>query len=403
MASESTGNRAPDEPYVTEFEATVRSVDGTNVRLEETYFYAEGGGQPADRGTLNGIDVVDVQTRDGETVHTLATAPDFETGDDVTGSIDDEFRTYCMRAHTASHVLYGAGRELFDDHGYGGFDIDAEKGRIDFETDRDPDEVNALTLQRMVNEVVWESRDVSWREMDAAQARDRDEIVFNETGAAETTDTVRVVEIDDWDIAACGGTHVENTVEIGPVKVLEVSNPGSGLVRVEYAVGPTAVRAQLDETRAATRAARTLETSVEELPERATAVVEENATLEAEVDALRDRLLEERLESLGDDTVSKDGKEWVVGELDIDGIGPNDVSDRVRELAGDIGDVVALTGVNGSAFVVVGTTGETDASELVDDVTATFGGGGGGGPTFAQGGGLDDEPAAVVDYLRTEA
>jgi alanyl-tRNA synthetase len=402
MASESRDNRASDEPYVTEFEATVRSVDGTDVRLEETYFYAEGGGQPADRGTLGEIDVVDVQMRDGETVHTLATAPDFEAGDDVTGSIDDEFRTYCMRAHTASHVLYGAGRELFDDHGYGGFDIDAEKSRIDFETHRDPDEVNALTLQRMVNEVVWESRDVSWREMDPAQARDRDEIVFNETGAAETTETVRVVEIDGWDVAACGGTHVENTVEIGPVEVLGVSNPGSGLVRVEYAVGPTAVRARIDETRAATRAARTLETSVEDLPERAAGVVEANAALETEVDALRDRLLEKRLESLGDDTVSKDGEEWIIGELDIDGIGPNDVSERVRALAGDLGDVVALTGVNGSAFVVVGTTGETDASELVDDVTATFGGGGGGGSTFAQAGGLEDEPTAVVDYLRTE-
>lgn len=403
MPSEATDNRAPERPYVTDFESTVQAVDGREVRFAETYFYAEGGGQPADRGMLDGIDVVDVQPSNNGTIHTLATEPDFEEGETVAGSVDDEFRTYCMRAHTASHVLYGAGRELFDEHGYGGFDIGSEKVRLEFKTDRDPDDVNALTLQRMVNEVVWDSRDVSWQKMDTAEARERDEIVFNETGAAKGDDTVRIVKIDDWDIAACGGTHVKKTVEIGPVKILEVSNPGSGLLRVEYAVGPPAVRTQLNETRAATRAARALETSVSDLPERTSSVVEENAALEADVDALRKRLLEERLESLVDDTATKNGEEWVIGELDIDGIGPNDVSDHARKLAGDVGDVVALTGTNGSAFVVVSTTGETDASELVEDIAATFGGGGGGGSTFAQGGGLKDEPTAIIDYLRTEA
>ncbi|SIS13311.1 alanyl-tRNA editing protein [Natronorubrum thiooxidans] len=402
MVSELRDNRATVEPYVTDFETAVRSIDGRDVRLEETYFYAEGGGQPADRGTLGGIGVVDVQPQNGETVHTLATTPEFEVGESVVGSIDDEFRTYCMRAHTASHALYGAVRELFDDHGYGGFDIGPETVRLDLEIEHGPDEVNAFTLERLVNEIVWESRDVSWREMDATAAREHDEIVFNRTGGNDASGAVRIVEIEDWDSAACGGTHVRNTCEIGPVRVLEVSNPGAGLVRVEYAVGPTAIRARVDETRAATRAAQTLDTNVEGLPERATDMVETNASLEAAVDSLRDQLLSERLESLADDAVSKSGNEWVVGELDIDGVGPNDVSERVRSLAGDVGDVVALTGRNGRLFVVVGTTGEPDASEVIDDITATFGGGGGGGPTFAQAGGLEDEPSAIVDYLRTE-
>ncbi|MFC4440122.1 MULTISPECIES: alanyl-tRNA editing protein [Natrialbaceae] len=403
MPSESLANLASVEPYVTDFEAPVGAVDGTDVQLEKTYFYAEGGGQPADCGMIDGIEVVDVQRRDGTTVHTLATKPNFEAGDTVTGSVDDEFRTYCMRAHTASHLLYGAGRKLFDQHGYGGFDIGPEKVRLDFETDRDPDEVNALTLERMINEAVWESRDVSWREMDAARARERDEIVFNLTDEAERAETVRIVEIEDWDIAACGGTHVRNTREIGPVNVLDVSNPAAELVRVEYAVGPTAIRARIDETKAVTRAARTLDTNVPDLPSRAENIVESNAELEAKVDRLRDQLLEERLETLANESVSKGGTEWVIGHLDIDDAEANDVSGRVRALAGEVGDVVALTGGNGSSFVVVGTTGEPDASEVVNDVTVTFGGGGGGGETFAQGGGLDEEPSAVADYLRERA
>lgn len=400
MSSGSTANVAAGEPYVTEFDATVESVDGYEVRLDQTYFYAEGGGQPADRGTLGGIAVSDVQTHEGTTVHALATEPKFEAGDTVAGAIDDEFRTYCMRAHTAGHLLYGAGRRVFGDHGYGGFDIGPEKARLDFEIDHNSADVDAIALERLANEAIWESRGVSWREMETDRARERDEIVFNVTDETALRETVRVVEIEGWDIAACGGTHVRNTHEIGPVTVLDVSNPGADLVRVEYAVGPTAVRERVDETRAATRAAQTLDASVADLPERAATVVETNESLEAEVERLREQLLEDRLEALAADSISKDGDDWIVGELAVDGVGANDVSDRVRELAGEAGDVIAVTGVDGRAFVVVGTTGETDASEIVEDVTATFGGGGGGGTTFAQGGGIDAEPSALVEYLR---
>ncbi|MFC6825215.1 alanyl-tRNA editing protein [Halopelagius fulvigenes] len=401
MAAESTSNLSAQEPYVTEFEATVRSVDGCAVRLDRTYFYPEGGGQPADSGTVDGLDVIDVQKRDGETVHTLATDPHFEAGETITGQIDEEYRTYCMRAHTASHLVYGAGRRLFDDPGYGGFDIRPEKIRLDFETDYDPDDVSALTFERMVREVIWDSREVTWEAVKSERAHKRDDIVFNLTDGDEPSDTVRVVEVDGWDIAACGGTHVKNTGEIGPMAVLDVSNPGSNLIRVEYAVGPAAIQAQISERKSVEHAASAMSTSVEELPKRATGLVQENTSLEEEINQLHERLLEERLSTLEDETVSKDGDHWLIGE--VEGVGPNDISERVRELAGDAGDVIVLAGVDGSSFLVVATTGDPDASGIVDDVTAEFGGGGGGGSTFAQGGGLDEEPATVVEYVRNQA
>lgn len=401
MAADPTSNLSAQEPYVTEFETTIRSVDGCAVRLDQTYFYPEGGGQPADTGTLDGLDVIDVQKRDGETVHLLATDPHFEAGETITGLIDEESRTYHMRAHTASHLVYGVGRQLFDDPGYGGFDIRPEKIRLDFEINHDPDDVSALTFERMVNEVIWDSREVTWEVMRSERARRSDDIVFNLTDGDELSNTVRVVEVEGWDIAACGGTHVKNTSEIGPMAVLDISNPGSNLVRVEYAVGPTAIQARINERKSAERAASVMNTSVEELPKRATSLVQENASLEEEIDQLHERLLEERLSTLEDETVSKDGDHWLVGE--VEGVGPDDISERVRELAGDAGDVIALAGVDGSSFLVVATTGDPDANGIVDDVTAEFGGGGGGGSTFAQGGGLDEEPATVVEYVRNQA
>lgn len=178
MTAQSPVNLAAEKPYLTSFDATVRSVDGRDVILDHTYFYAEGGGQPADCGTLAQLDVIDVQTRDGMTVHTLAEDPGIEAGETVRGEVDEQFRTYSMRAHTASHVVYGVGRTLFDDHGYGGFDIGEDSVRLDFDTDADSDEINALTFQRMANKAVWEGRPVEWYEMDVEEARAAD-IVFN--------------------------------------------------------------------------------------------------------------------------------------------------------------------------------------------------------------------------------
>ncbi|MEF8854384.1 MAG: alanine--tRNA ligase-related protein [Haloarculaceae archaeon] len=431
MAEPDGDNRAADEPYTTGFEATVEAVDGREVALDRTYFYAEGGGQPPDRGTLGGIAIVDVQTRDGATVHVLEAEPTVEVGETVVGRVDEAFRTYAMRAHTASHVVYGAGRRLFEDHGYGGFGIGDETVRLDVETGDEGASVDPLALQRMANEVVWESREIDWYEMDAAEARADEEIVFNldaqggdggdeGTDLGQSTDgglegddegqsdhagsesgeteTVRIVDVDGWDISACGGTHVRNTVEIGPIQVLEVSNPGADLVRVEYAVGERAIDHWVEERRQASRAAARLDTSVADLPGRVEGLASEHRALEDQVEDMGERLLEARLSALASDTVTVDGRAWLVGS--VEAVGPNTAADTLGDGVGASADVVVLAGRDGSTFVVVGTDGETDASAIVDDVTDAFGGGGGGGPTLAQGGGIDAAPEAIVDYVR---
>jgi len=97
-----TASRAPAEPEVREFEATVESVDDRAIVLDDDVFYAESGGQPADRGTIDGILLADVIERDGRVVHILdqdaETLP--EAGETVSAVVDDAFRTYCTRAHT---------------------------------------------------------------------------------------------------------------------------------------------------------------------------------------------------------------------------------------------------------------------------------------------------------------
>lgn len=414
-------SRAPAEPDVRRFETVVDRVDGDEVVLAETYFYPESGGQPADRGTIDGIELADVQERDGEVVHTLDADADHDlaAGDAVVCDVDDAFRTYCMRAHTASHVLYGAARRLFDDLGYAGFDIGLEKVRVDLTTAEPIDDGDLVELGRLSNRAVWDSLPVTWETMSAEEARSLPDVAFNEKteegamsdggteaaegGAAEQSDSddVRVVTVEGWDTAACGGTHVENTREIGPIEVLDRSNPGEGRTRVEFAVGPTAIDRDAAVHGAALEAARALDTSPAELPDAVEGLQAERDELAAELSAAESDLLDAALADL--DSFDRDGLTWAVGT--VDGFGPNDVGDAAQERVGegdDEPDVAAVAGRDGAAFVVVASTGEHAAGDVVDSVTAEFGGGGGGGPTFAQGGGLDADPAAVVEFLREE-
>jgi alanyl-tRNA synthetase len=398
---------ASAEPYQRTFEASVASVDGTAVTLEETYFYAEGGGQPADRGRLGDTPVVDVQSRGGEVVHTLAAEPGFEAGDTVAAAVDPAFRSYCMRAHTASHVLYGAGRQLLEDLGYGGFDISAPKSeapsadgkvRVDFTTPTDIDDATLVDLERLTNRAVWDSRPVTWETLPQEEALNRPDIAFNtKTEEGLSGDTVRVVTVEDWDVAACGGTHVRNTREIGPVTLLERSNPGEGLTRVEFAVGYRAIEARASDRQHATAAAKTLQTAVPELPDAVSRLQSENQQLRAERDALTDRLVDARLAELRETVVRKSGTAWLAGS--VPGLDANELADRAQRTVGDGADVVALVDEDGE-YLAVATAGDVDAGSVVDEVTDEFGGGGGGSPTVAQGGGLGADAAAIVGFLR---
>ncbi|WP_338741982.1 alanyl-tRNA editing protein [Haloplanus salilacus] len=393
--------RAPEEPDVREFDATVTAVDGRAVVLDRTYFYAESGGQPADRGTLAGVPVTDVQTDDDAVVHHLADDSGLDVGETILGVVDDDFRTYCTRAHTASHLLYGAGRRLLDDLGYGGFGIDAEKVRVDFATSVDIDDDVLVELERLTNRAVWDSRPVSWETVPVDEARARDDVAFNtktEEGVMDDADTVRLVDVEGWDVAACGGTHVSNTRAVGPVELLDRSNPGEGLTRVEFAVGPAAIDRRATLHRAALDAAQDLGTNAADLSEAVADLRADRDALEAESATYKAEVLDARLSTLR--RVEDDEAVWRVGT--VADFGPNEVGDAVQDRVGDDADVIVAVGEEDTPYVVVATTDDAgvDAGEVVDDLTDAFGGGGGGGPTFAQGGGLDADPEAVVAAVR---
>ncbi|ADD04740.1 alanine--tRNA ligase [Natrialba magadii ATCC 43099] len=430
-----SGQRAAAEPYATRFETEVTAIDGRRIWLETSYFYGESGGQPADRGTIDGAAVEDVQLADGKQVHVMAEEPTFRTGQRVLCSIDWAFRMYCMRAHTASHVLYGAGRRLLDDLGYGGFDIGEEKVRVDLETTSDLDDETLLELDSLVNKAVWESRPVSWDDIPVADAREREDIAFNEAteDGAFQKGRVRIVTIggadenggngtrarnrsssgptvttstdgsaEPWDVAACGGTHVRNTREIGPVTVLGRSNPGEGMTRVEFSVGPTAIDRRREEKATALTARQELGVPLEEVGDELTRLQDERDNLSAEIQTLQRDLVDQQLESA--DSFERDGLEWLAvavggedgGGGESAGVDANDAGEIAREAAGERADVVVIAGAAGSPYAVASVAEDAQetmsAGSVIDALTAEFGGGGGGSDALAQAGGFAELP-----------
>ncbi|MWV39533.1 alanyl-tRNA editing protein [Natrialba sp. INN-245] len=417
-----SGQLAAAEPYATRFETEVTAVDGRQVWLERSYFYAESGGQPADRGVIGDVDVVDVQLVDGEQVHVLETEPTFKAGHRVLCSVDWSFRMYCMRAHTASHVLYGAGRRLLDELGYGGFDIGERAVRVDLETSTTIDDDVLIELDELVNRAVWKSRPVSWEDVPVADARERENVAFNEAteDGALRRGRVRLVTIgeDDggggngtairttrtgsraepWDVAACGGTHVRNTREIGPVTVLGRSNPGEGLTRIELAVGPRAIDRRTVEKRAVFDAKRRLGTGAKEVSTELERLIEDRDDLEDRLRRTESELVSARLDR--GESFERDGERWhvaTVGDVEtelVSDVVRSRIDVRAETAVGD--DVIVAIGEAGRPFAVVGRADSRSATGILDDLTDAFGGGGGGSETIAQGGGFD----ATIDDLR---
>lgn len=223
------------DEYAREFDADVISCQkgkkGYEVALSDTAFYPEGGGQPADRGTLGQVNVLDVKRRNGEILH-ITDAP-LEPGMTVHGVLDWERRFDHMQQHSGEHILSGVVHAQF---GYDnvGFHMNDEVVTVDFNGPITWEE--AMELEDKVNAYIWtdaESRELypSEEELKAMDYRSK----------IELKGKVRLVEYPGADLCACCGTHVAHTGEIGLMKILSVSRHKDG-VRMEMLFGGRAMK-----------------------------------------------------------------------------------------------------------------------------------------------------------------
>lgn len=219
-----------DDSYLRAFRAQIAEADGDRVYLDATAFYPTSGGQPHDLGTINGVPVLNVIDEEGRIAHlvdgALAPGP-------AHGEIDWPRRFDFMQQHTGQHLLSAAVARLYSIPTVS-VHFGAESSTIDLET---PALTPAQTaaIEDEANRTVFENRPVRVSYRDAAEAS-----CLRKASAREGT--LRIVEIEDYDVSACGGTHVRSTAEIGPVLIRKLDKM-RGNVRLEFACGLRAIAA----------------------------------------------------------------------------------------------------------------------------------------------------------------
>ena len=362
------------DPYLREFPATVLSCEAAGevwkVVLDQTAFYPEGGGQPADHGVLKAagreIPVTDVHEKDGRVVHTCA-AP-VEAGTVVTGFLDWDRRFDHMQQHSGEHILSGILCRLYHCDNVG-FHLGAETVTIDYNVEISWEQ--ALEAERLANEAVWADRETeifypSSEELAALDYRSKKEL----------TGQVRIVEFPEADRCACCGTHVERAGQAGLVKVLSCQKFREG-VRMEILCGGRALRylsGVYDQARAVGQrlSVKPLETG---------RAVER---LEEELFAAKSRIADLEQTAFAAIAAEQKGRGDVV--LFQSPMRPDSLrrlADAVGKACGGLGAVFSGEGEAWS-YALVRTDG-ADIAPLVKELNQTLRGRGGGRKGFAQG------------------
>ena len=227
------------------FNAKVMYQKGEFLVLDKTAFYPTSGGQAHDVGVLidkngNKYDVIDVFKHENVIVHRIKGTEFSDLNGEVSGKIDFERRLLLTQHHTAAHIINGSARRVLGEHIWqAGASKSIEKGRLDI-THFDPlSDEEIIEIERVANQIVNEKRDIKKYNLQRAKAENKFGFRIYQGGAVPGTH-LRIVEIEGFDIEACGGTHLNNTSEEEVIKIICSTKIQDGIVRIEYCAGKVA-------------------------------------------------------------------------------------------------------------------------------------------------------------------
>jgi alanyl-tRNA synthetase len=390
--------------------------DDVEIILNRTPFYAEGGGQLADGGriTLSSgavIEIDDVQSPvPGVSVHRgRVLSGNVEVGSDALAEIDSERRSAISRAHTATHMVHKAFREILGETAtQAGSENSPGRFRFDFPA---TGAVSASVLddvESRVNTLLLDNLEVVAESMSQAQAK---EIGAMALFGEKYGDVVRVVSVGDWARELCGGTRVERSGQLGVVKLLGESSIGAGVRRVEALVGVDAYKFLAREHILLNSLTDLIKGSrAEELPERISELLNKMKEIEKELTAVRSAQALSQVGDLAKSATTINGHTFI-GSVMSDGVSGDDLRKIAIDLrSANSNSVVALLSNNdGKPVLVVAVSDQSRAAgvkagALVKIGSTVLGGGGGGKDDFAQGGGTDsskslDAIAAISQSL----
>ena len=393
------------------------AISGSEVEivLDRTPFYAEGGGQLADGGRItlaNGavVEIDDVQTPvNGLSVHRgRVISGEVALGSQALAAIDLERRNAISRAHTATHMVHKAFREILGETAtQAGSENSPGRFRFDFpSTGAVPDSV-LNEVEARVNTLLLDNLEVTAETMsqDAAKKIGAMALFGEKYG-----DQVRVVSVGDWARELCGGTHVSASGQLGVIKLLSESSVGAGVRRVEALVGVDAYKYLAREHLLLNSLTEIIKGArAEELPERISDLLNKIREIEKELATVRSAQAMSQVASLAEKAVVVNGISVIATALG-DGIAADDLRKIATDLKGrSTNSVVALVSVVEGKAVLVAAVSDgaksagVKAGALVKIGSTILGGGGGGKDDFAQGGGTNLDQISVALSAITDA
>lgn len=374
--------------------------------VNETPFYATSGGQEADTGYIRTADgefrVEDtVKLLGGKIGHIgVVTKGMIKTGDRVTLEVDAKKRALSARNHSATHLLQKALRTVLGTHvEQAGSSVNEDRLRFDFThfSAMTPEELQKV--EDMVNEKIREALPVVVKNMPIEEAKKTGaQALFGE----KYGDIVRVVNMSDFSIEFCGGTHVSNTSEIMAFKIISETGVAAGVRRIEALTSEGLMKYYNSLEEKLKNAAHLLKATPDNLADKITHMMNENKALHSEVESLKSRMAQDAVGDVMDQVKEVKGVKLLAAEVDgVDMNGLRDLGDQLKDKLGD--GVVVLASANDGKVSLMATATDgamkmgAHAGNLVKGIAGCVGGGGGGRPNMAQAGGKN--PAGIKDAL----
>lgn len=375
------------------------------VFVEETPFYATSGGQEADTGVIcteeGEFKVEDtVKLLGGKIGHVGQVVRGMiRTGKTAELTVDAEKRALSARNHSATHLLQKALRTVLGTHvEQAGSSVNEERLRFDFSHFSAMTSEELQKVEEIVNEKIAEALWVKVENMPIEEARKTGaQALFGE----KYGDIVRVVNMGDFSVEFCGGTHVKNTSEIMAFKILSESGVAAGVRRIEALTSKGLIRYYDALEKKLNEAAKVLKTNPDNLAEKLTHLTAENKALHSEVESLKSKLAQDAMGDVMDKVKEVQGVKLLTAQVDgVDMNGLRDLGDQLKEKLGD-GVVVLASGNDGKVNLMVTATEAAvkqgaHAGNLIKAIAGLVGGGGGGRPNMAQAGGKNPEGIAAA-------
>lgn len=377
-----------NDAHLKQFTARVEDVFPQNgktaVVLNQTAFYPEGGGQPADRGWINSLPVADVQMgEDGRIIHQLGEVAEIAVGEKVAGEVDWLRRREMMQQHTGQHIISQAFFQLYGAETRG-FRINDRLTEIDLTLELQPEEIEQAIVraEELANSIVFDDREIRVHEVtpeEAAKLPLRKESFI--------TDCIRVIEIDEFDWSPCGGTHAKRTGEVGLIAV-RAWERAKKMTRLHFVCGLRALKDYRLANKSAEAVALKLTVGREEAEASVARLMDNNKRLSRRVRELAEVAAKVEAAELLASAAASNGLrivEKVFTDRDFE------EAKLIAHRLVDGENVVALLAVREAEMARLvfarSTNVATDMNALMKAACEQLGGRGGGKPDFAQGGG----------------